>query len=146
MQNLNDDQVLIQSLQSDDFHPFPMRLGLSATPWNPYDDARNEYVAHGFVNGEVDFGVEHWEGHLIENNMVFHFGLKDGIERGILCPFDYHPLEYTPSKSDFEERAMQPFEKFQGTFPSTSGRFMDEFNRQRCSRNQKRNLTHSRIG
>ena len=103
--DLNDDQVLIQSLQSDDFHPFPMRLGLSATPWNPYDDARNEYVAHGFVNGEVDFGVEHWEGHLIENNMVFHFGLKDGIERGILCPFDYHPLDYTPSKSDFEERA-----------------------------------------
>ena len=87
-------------------------MRLVYVPWNPYDDARNEYVAHGFVNGEVDFGVEHWEGHLIENNMVFHFGLKDGIERGILCPFDYHPLDYTPSKSDFEDAAA--FRKLQG--------------------------------
>ena len=60
----------------------PYRLGLSATPEREYDQEGNQFI----------------ESHIGET--IFEFGLKDAIKRGILCPFNYYPLEYTPSQED----------------------------------------------
>ena len=62
--------------------PFRYRLGLSATPEREYDGDGNAFIADEI--GPV----------------VFRFSLKDAIERGILCEFDYVPLEYVFSDDD----------------------------------------------
>lgn len=61
---------------------FPYRLGLSATPLDPYDETRNE-----FLLSEV-------------GPIVYEFGLKDAIRRGILCELEYEPLFYELSEED----------------------------------------------
>jgi len=61
---------------------FPYRLGLSATPEREYDELGNKFV-------ESQIGP-----------VIFKFGLKDAIERGILCEFDYIPLEYELNEED----------------------------------------------
>ena len=66
---------------SDDI---PFRLGLSATPEREYDDEGTRFIAT----------------HIGET--IFTFELADAIRRGILCPFDYHALEYEPSDDDRE--------------------------------------------
>lgn len=58
------------------------RLGLSATPERDYDADGNEFV----------------ESHV--GPVLFEFGLADAIRRGILAPFDYYPLDYTPDQKD----------------------------------------------
>ena len=55
---------------------YRFRLGLSATPEREYDDEGNEFLLREI--GEV----------------IFTFSLKDAIEKGILCPFNYIPLPY----------------------------------------------------
>jgi len=60
------------------------RLGLSATPDREYDAEGNDFVTRHI--GDV----------------VFRFGLEDAIRRGILAPFDYIPIEWTPSNDDRE--------------------------------------------
>lgn len=60
----------------------PYRLGLSATPEREYDAAGNEFI-------ERNVGP-----------VVFTFGLEDAIKRGILCEFDYYPLEYALTAED----------------------------------------------
>ncbi len=72
---------------------FPYRLGLSATPFDPYDPDRNE-----FLKEEV-------------GPVVFEFGLESAIRRGILCEFDYTPLKYELSEDDKKEQK-QAFGKF----------------------------------
>ena len=67
--------------------PFPFRLGLSATPERDYDEEGNEFIAEEI--GPV----------------VFSFGLKDAIARGVLCEFDYVPLRFSLSDEDKAERA-----------------------------------------
>jgi superfamily II DNA or RNA helicase len=62
--------------------PFAYRLGLSATPEREYDDAGNRFI-------EDEIGP-----------VIFQFGLKDAIEKGILCGFDYVELEYQFSDND----------------------------------------------
>ncbi len=52
------------------------RLGLSATPEREYDDEGNQFI-------EDHIGPE-----------IMNFGLKEAIQRGILAPFNYHPLDY----------------------------------------------------
>jgi len=52
------------------------RLGLSATPEREYDEEGNEFIAQ-------HIGPE-----------LFSFELEDAIRRGILSPFNYHPLNY----------------------------------------------------
>lgn len=58
------------------------RLGLSATPERPYDDEGNRFVKE----------------HIGPVRMTF--GLSEAIERGILAPFNYHPLPYKPTDDD----------------------------------------------
>ena len=58
------------------------RLGLSATPERPYDQEGNEFI-------EAHIGLE-----------LMTFGLREAIERGILAPFNYYPLPYTPTDDD----------------------------------------------
>ena len=56
--------------------PEAFRLGLSATPDRKYDGDGNRFI-------EDEIGP-----------VIFEFGLKDAIERSILCGFDYIDLEY----------------------------------------------------
>lgn len=60
------------------------RLGLSATPEREYDSTGNDFI-------EQHIGPE-----------IMRFGLDDAIKRGILAPFNYFPLGYTPTESDAE--------------------------------------------
>jgi superfamily II DNA or RNA helicase len=61
---------------------FTYRLGLSATPEREYDADGNRFI-------EQEIGP-----------VIFRFGLEDAIKRGILCEFDYVPLEYQFSDQD----------------------------------------------
>jgi len=61
---------------------FGYRLGLSATPEREYDE-----IGTNFIESEI-------------GPVVFQFGLKEAIERGILCEFDYLPLEYELTEGD----------------------------------------------
>jgi superfamily II DNA or RNA helicase len=61
---------------------FEYRLGLSATPERAYDATGNAFVASSI--GPV----------------IFRFTLEQAIERGILCEFDYVPLDYAFSDED----------------------------------------------
>jgi len=112
------EKLEIEGLDPKDWWAFDCRLGLSATPWDMYDSTRNQYLVDGFVNGEfkVSDKIEEWEEELIDSERVFFFGLKEGIERGILCPFEYIPKPYTPSKGDFD-RAAEAFTKVNPTLP-----------------------------
>jgi superfamily II DNA or RNA helicase len=74
---------------------FPYRLGLSATPFDPYDPDRNE-----FLKDEV-------------GSVVYEFGLESAIRRGILCEFDYTPLTYELSEDD-KKAQKEAFRKFAG--------------------------------
>ena len=58
------------------------RLGLSATPEREYDLEGTKFLEEhiGFV--------------------IYQFGLEEAIRRGILCEFDYYPIEYEPSDED----------------------------------------------
>lgn len=60
------------------------RLGLSATPEREYDAEGNEFVT-------AHIGPE-----------IYWFKLEDAIRRGILAPFDYHPLPYRLTADDRE--------------------------------------------
>lgn len=61
---------------------FKYRLGLSATPEREYDEIGNEFI-------ESEIGA-----------VIFRFKLEDAISRGILCEFDYYPLEYELTEED----------------------------------------------
>ena len=60
----------------------PYRLGLSATPEREYDADGNT-----FINSHI-------------GPVIFRFELGDAIRGGILTPFDYHDIEYTPDAED----------------------------------------------
>ena len=74
---------------------FRYRLGLSATPFDPYDPDRND-----FLRDEV-------------GPVVYEFDLDDAIRRGILCELNYTPLSYELSEEDKEEQ-QNAFGKFKG--------------------------------
>ena len=58
------------------------RLGLSATPEREYDLEGTKFL----------------EEHI--GSVIYQFGLEEAIRRGILCEFDYYPIEYEPSDED----------------------------------------------
>lgn len=58
------------------------RLGLSATPEREYDEEGTSFI-------ESEIG-----------NILFQFTLEDAISAGILAPFTYYPLSYTPTVDD----------------------------------------------
>lgn len=60
----------------------PYRLGLSATPEREYDQEGSEFIKRHV-------------GPVIER-----FGLAEAIQAGILTPFVYFPLDYTPTAED----------------------------------------------
>lgn len=66
--------------------PFRYRLGLSATPERAYDDEGNRFI-------EEEIGP-----------IIFKFKLEDAISKGILCEFDYYPLDYEFTDGDRAER------------------------------------------
>lgn len=72
--------------------PIPYRLGLSATPEREYDEEGTEFIKRHV--GPV----------------IYEFDLADAIRRGILVPFDYHPLSYVPSEED-KKRLAKVFKK-----------------------------------
>ena len=65
----------------------PWRLGLSATPDREYDQNGNAFI-------ERNVGP-----------VIFRYPLEDAIADGVLCEFDYLPLEWNPSSDD--KRAVQ---------------------------------------
>lgn len=65
---------------------FPYRLGLSATPVRSYDEEGNQFLEH-FI-GPV----------------IFRFGLEDAIRRGVLCSFQYTPLDYQLTKEEKKKK------------------------------------------
>jgi superfamily II DNA or RNA helicase len=75
--------ALVEALDGKLNH-FEYRLGLSATPERAYDAAGNAFVASSI------------------GPIIFRFTLEQAIERGILCEFDYVPLEYEFSDEDRE--------------------------------------------
>lgn len=64
---------------------FGFRLGLSATPEREYDQDGND-----FIDAEI-------------GPVIFEFGLRKAIEKGILCSFDYTALNYSLSTEDRQE-------------------------------------------
>ncbi len=58
------------------------RLGLSATPEREYDKEGTSFIQE----------------HI--GPIIYQFGLKDAIERGILSPFNYHSLHYNLDEED----------------------------------------------
>jgi superfamily II DNA or RNA helicase len=60
----------------------PYRLGLSATPQREYDEQGSAFIK------------EH------VGPVIFQFDLEDAIRRGVLAPFQYYPIEYTPTAED----------------------------------------------
>ncbi|REJ92482.1 MAG: hypothetical protein DWQ29_04810 [Planctomycetota bacterium] len=68
------------------------RLGLSATP-------EREYDADGTAFIEQHIGP-----------VIYRFELEDAIARGILSPFEYHPIEWSPS-SDDRQRIQQVYKR-----------------------------------
>lgn len=58
------------------------RLGLSATSEREYDDIGTEFIKE----------------HI--GPIIFEFELSDAIERGILSPLNYYPLDYEPNEQD----------------------------------------------
>ena len=73
--------ALVTSLKGR-LKPFAYRLGLSATPERVYDADGTE-----FINEEI-------------GPVIFRFGLKEAIQRGILCELDYVELSYELSDDD----------------------------------------------
>ena len=63
------------------------RLGLSATPGREYDQEGNAFI----------------EQHI--GSVLFTFGLREAIKRGILAPFNYFPLTFEPTENDRERIA-----------------------------------------
>mgnify|MGYP003971233503 CR=1 FL=1 len=58
------------------------KLGLSATPEREYDE-----IGSQFIENEI-------------GESIFHFGIEKAIEEGILCEFNYFPIEFTYTQTD----------------------------------------------
>jgi len=82
----------LQSQLAGQHQAFGYRLGLSATPEREYDQTGTQFIFDEI--GEV----------------FFEFGLKEAIERGILCEFDYVPLTYPLTDGD-RQRLRQVYAK-----------------------------------
>lgn len=65
---------------------FQYRLGLSATPQRPFDEAGNFFI-------EEEIG-----------GIIYEFRLEDAIQRGILCEMNYIPLPYELTVEEKEKK------------------------------------------
>lgn len=66
--------------------PYKYRLGLSATPEREYDEAGNDFLQNEI--GEI----------------IFKFSLEDAIRKGILCEFNYIPLNYELTEAEKQKK------------------------------------------
>lgn len=66
--------------------PYKYRLGLSATPEREYDEAGNDFLQNEI--GEI----------------IFKFSLEDAIRKGILCEFEYIPLNYKLTEAEKQKK------------------------------------------
>lgn len=66
--------------------PYKYRLGLSATPEREYDEAGNDFLQNEI--GEI----------------IFKFSLEDAIRKGILCEFNYIPLDYELTEAEKQKK------------------------------------------
>lgn len=66
--------------------PYRYRLGLSATPEREYDEAGNDFLQNEI--GEI----------------IFKFSLEDAIRKGILCEFNYIPLNYELTEAEKQKK------------------------------------------
>lgn len=57
-------------------------LGLSATPEREYDQDGNKFIDEYI------------------GSIIFEYGLESAIKDGILCPFNYYPIEYQSTQED----------------------------------------------
>jgi len=64
---------------------FEYKLGLSATPSREYDEEGTE-----FIFKEI-------------GRPIYQFGIDKAIKKGILCEFNYHPLDFEYTASDKEK-------------------------------------------
>lgn len=92
-----------QANLTGELNVFKHRLGLSATPFDPYDSNRND-----FLRDEV-------------GPVVYEFSAENAIKRGILCETDYTPLFYELSEEDKEEqkKAFGRFKAMKENNPNT---------------------------
>lgn len=66
--------------------PYRYRLGLSATPEREYDETGND-----FLHNEI-------------GEIIFSFSLEDAIRKGILCEFNYIPLNYDLTEAEKQKK------------------------------------------
>ncbi len=66
--------------------PYKYRLGLSATPEREYDETGNDFLQNEI--GEI----------------IFKFSLEDAIRKGILCEFNYIPLNYELTEAEKQKK------------------------------------------
>mgnify|MGYP000508750751 CR=1 FL=1 len=78
--------ALIPTLQGE-HASFGWKVGLSATPERTYDEAGNQFIASEL------------------GQTIFEFPLERAIARGVLCEFDYVPLDYDLTQGDKDRLA-----------------------------------------
>ena len=66
--------------------PYRYKLGLSATPEREYDETGND-----FLQNEI-------------GGIIFRFSLEDAIRKGILCEFNYIPLNYELTEAEKQKK------------------------------------------
>jgi superfamily II DNA or RNA helicase len=142
----NNPERVSRSYDHSELKHFSLRLGLSATPWSPYDNERNRYIVNGFVNGDfkITNDLDVWQKKLIDEKRVFNFGLKEGIEKGILCPFNYLPLDYDLSDTDIECRK-NAWKKIPPNLPPNKAKEWGMRESAKCLKLSKEKIPHFRI-
>ena len=101
------------------YHQFGFRLGLSATPMSDFDDDRNRFILNAFSTNPPNFrDIEGWQQMGIDQKRqaridlvsdseigcAFYYGLEEAINDGILVPFTYEALAYQPTEEERQER------------------------------------------
>jgi len=99
------------------YHAFGYRLGLSATPMSDFDDIRNHFILNAFTAEPPDFNdIPGWSTFSIDQRRQaridilantkwsFYYGLEEAIRDGILVPFKYLAEPYEPSDEEEAER------------------------------------------
>jgi len=104
---------------SNRYHQFGYRLGLSATPMSDFDDNRNRFILNAFTSEPPNFtDIQGYNGMNIDqrrraridlltetpSRWAFFYGLEEAISDGILVPFEYISLPYQPTQEEEDER------------------------------------------
>jgi superfamily II DNA or RNA helicase len=105
---LEEDQIeqMVSKTFDLEYKKINFRLGLSATPFSLFSKARNQFVVDGFVSEQFEVhDNETLLENLIDSDLIFYYGLENGINDKILSPFDYFPLNYEPTEAELAKRS-----------------------------------------